>query len=124
MGAKNTPLRKSDQLLWAIVITLVIAGIGANYYFSEVAWALRFTGWIILVCGLLGLVATTIQGKKMWAFAKSAKIELLKVVWPQREEVIKITVVIAALVFAASIVLWGIDSVLLWAVGWLTGKLV
>ena len=124
MVAKNTSQQKSDQLVWALVVGLVIAGIGANYYFSEIAWALRLTGWIVLVCGLLGLVAATIQGKKMWTFAKSARMELLKVVWPQREEVVKITVVIAALVFAASIVLWGIDSVLLWAVSWLTGKLV
>lgn len=114
---------KTDKLLWILILILTAAGVFANYYFGELAWALRFTGWIILICVLLGLAALTVQGKKTWAFAKNARIELLKVVWPTREETTKITMVVAALVLVASIILWGIDSVLLWMVGWLTGVL-
>lgn len=124
MTATNVSHSKSDKLQWILISVLVLAGVVANYYFSEIAWALRLAGWIILVCILLGLVSTTVLGKSMWTFAKNARMELLKVVWPQRDEVIKITMVIAALVFATSIVLWSMDSVLLWAVSWLTGKLV
>lgn len=123
METTSTPRSKIDTLLWVLILVLTAAGVFANYYFGELAWASRFTGWIILICVLLGLAALTVQGKKTWAFAKNARIELLKVVWPTREETTKITMVVAALVLVASIILWGIDSILLWMVGWLTGIL-
>jgi len=119
----NTPRSKLDTLLWTLILVLIAAGAFANYYFSELVWALRFTGWIILICVLVGLAAATLQGKKTWDFAKNARIELFKVVWPTREETAKITMVVAALVLVTSIILWGIDSVLLRAVAWLTGAL-
>lgn len=124
METTSAPSQKLDKLLWLLVSILIAAGIFANYYFSEVVWSLRFTGWIFLICVLVGLVAITTQGKRLWVFTKEARIELLKVVWPKRDETVKITMVIAALVIAASIIMWGLDSVLLWAVGWLTKQLV
>jgi len=119
----NTPRSKLDTVLWTLILVLIAAGVFANYYFSELAGALRFTGWIFLVCVLVGLAVSTVRGKKFWVFAKDARIELFKVVWPTREETVKITMVVAALVLVASIILWGIDSVLLRAIAWLTGAL-
>ncbi|EKD94409.1 MAG: hypothetical protein ACD_26C00065G0007, partial [uncultured bacterium] len=52
------------------------------------------------------------------------RIELLKVVWPKREETVKITMVVAGLVVVTSIVLWCIDSVLLWGMRWLANSLI
>ena len=124
INTQNSKSSKLDTVLWVLILILVAVGAFANYYFSELAWALRFAGWIILTCALLGLTAITTQGKKVWIFAKSAKMELLKVVWPKRDETIKITMVIAALVLAMSIILWCIDSVLLWAVSLLTKFLI
>ena len=92
----------------------------ANYYFMESAWSLRFALWIILVCVLVGLAAFTTQGKRLWLFAKDARMELRKVIWPTRDETVKTTAVIAALVFVASIILWILDSLLLWIVSWFT----
>jgi preprotein translocase subunit SecE len=120
----NKPSSKSDTLMWVLILVLTAAGVFANYYFGEFAWALRFAGWIVLICVLVGLASTTVKGKKIWKFSKEARMELLKVVWPKRDEVIKITMVIAALVVATSVIMWGIDSVLLWAVSWLTGRLI
>jgi len=111
---------KLDALLWLLVLLLAASGVFANYYFSELAWSLRVTLGIVLVCGLFGLGILTTRGKKIWAFIKDAKMELHKVVWPTRDETVKTTAVVAALVFAMSVVLWCIDSVLLWAVSWLT----
>jgi preprotein translocase subunit SecE len=113
----------NDILLWLLVWCLLIGGIFANYYFGELSWALRFAGWILLVCALVGLVAITDKGKKLWKFAKDARIELLKVVWPKREETMKITMVIAIMVVATSMVLWGVDTILLWLVGLLVKAL-
>jgi preprotein translocase subunit SecE len=115
---------KLDTFLWILALILIATGVFANYYFNEVAWALRFVGWIFLIGAVFGLLAITVTGKSFLVFAKNARIELLKVVWPTRDEVVKITMVVAALVLVASVVLWGIDSVLLWLVGLLTKSLV
>ena len=47
-------------------------------------------------------------------------MELRKVVWPTRDETVKTTAVVAALVFVAAIVLWAMDSILLWVIKLLT----
>lgn len=119
--AKTTSGSKLNTVLWILVLVLAMAGIGANHYFSELAWSLRFASWIILVCVLLGLIILTSQGKKAWTFLKDAKMELRKVVWPTRDETIKTTLVVAVLVFVMSMVLWGIDSILLLIVSRITG---
>ena len=124
METTNKPYSKLDIVLWIMVLVLTAAGAFANYYFSEVEWALRFTGCIVLFCVLIGLAGLTTRGKQVWRFAKDAKIELLKVVWPKREETVKITMVVAAMVVVASIVLWCVDSILLWIIRWLTKSLI
>jgi preprotein translocase subunit SecE len=44
------------------------------------------------------------------------------VVWPTRQETIQTTLVIGAVVVVLALVLWFIDGILVWAVGWLTGQ--
>jgi preprotein translocase subunit SecE len=83
---------------------------------------LRFAGWIILTCVWLWIFYQTFIGKKLFAFAMEARVELRKVVWPNRQETVQTTMIIAALVIVMSLILWGIDSVLMMAVNWLSGQ--
>lgn len=117
---KTASNSKVNILVWGLVLILVMAGVVANHYYSALALSLRFALWIILVCILLGLTALTSQGKSAWAFIKDARMELRKVVWPTRDETVKTTIVVAALVFVMSMVLWGIDTVLLLIVSRIT----
>ncbi len=57
----------------------------------------------------------------MWKFAKQARIEMRKVVWPTRQDTVRATAIIALLVLVTALILWGMDSVLLWFIGLLTG---
>ncbi|MEC8716811.1 MAG: preprotein translocase subunit SecE, partial [Pseudomonadota bacterium] len=41
-----------------------------------------------------------------------ARVEIRKVVWPTREETTQTTLVVLALVFVMSLILWGLDSLL------------
>ena len=124
MQIMNTPNTIKDKMLMVAILVLAGVGVFINYHFTEMEWALRFTGCILLFCALIGLAALTSRGKKFWIFAKGARNELLKVVWPKREETIKITMVVAGLVLVASIILWCIDSVLLWVIRGLTKILI
>jgi len=45
----------------------------------------------------------------------------IKVVWPTRQEASQVTFLVVGVVLLMVFVLWGVDSVLMWAVSWLTG---
>lgn len=120
--ALPTKRSNKDIALWVLIVILVVGGIVANYYFATVAGAIRLAGWIVLACVLVLLFYQTIDGKKLFKFANEAKVELYKVVWPNRQETIHTTMIIAGLVIFMSIVLWGLDSVLLSAVNWLMAR--
>lgn len=112
---------KIDVLLWILIIVLVCVALAIDYYFSEITWSLRLAGWIILSCLLVFLVLKTSKGKQMWKFAKQARIEMRKVVWPTRQDTMRVTVIVALLVLATALILWGVDSILLWLIGLLAG---
>ena len=113
---------KLDKLFWALVIILVCAAIGVDYYFNAIPWPLRLAGWIILTCILFFIIYQTRQGKQVWQFVKEARIELRKVVWPTRQITIRTTAIVACLVIVTALIMWGIDSILLFVIGWLTGQ--
>ena len=54
-------------------------------------------------------------------FAKDARIEVRKVVWPSRQEVVRMTLVILAATAVVGLMLYLIDMVLVWAIGLVTG---
>jgi preprotein translocase subunit SecE len=110
-----------DGLKWGLIIVLIAAAVWANYYYlNQIDGALRLAGWIVLACIVVVIALQTKVGKKTWVFAKEARMELRKVVWPTRQETVQITLVIVGLVVIMALVLWGIDSILLWAVSLLT----
>jgi len=111
--------KKKDIFLWALVIFLFILGFSANYYFSDLVLPLRLAGWVVLALILVIISFQTVVGRRIWAFALDARMELRKVVWPTRQETTHITMIIAALVVAVALVIWGVDSILSWAIGWL-----
>ena len=111
-----------DLLKWIIVFLLVIGGIVANTYFSDVAWALRTAAGIVVLGVALFVALQTGVGHVFLIFAKGARTELRKVVWPTRQETIQTTLVVVAMVVFAALILWGLDTLFFWLVGWLTGQ--
>ncbi|HVV69476.1 MAG TPA: preprotein translocase subunit SecE [Gammaproteobacteria bacterium] len=110
-----------DSLKWILVVALVIAGVWANYYYSDIDWPIRLAGWIILACVALAIASQTAGGRRVWAFSKDARNELRKVVWPTRQETVQTTMIIVGMVVIMALILWGIDSALLAIVSRLTG---
>lgn len=120
LTTEQTPQR--GLLKWAGVIVLLIAGIVANAYFAQVAGAIRAIGWIVLLAACAAIAAMTAQGKAIIAFSKDARLELRKVVWPSRQETMQTTLMVLVLVIVMSLILWGIDTFLMWAIAWMTGQ--
>ena len=102
---------------------LLAAAIVAFYYFS-VRWALPLR-LAVLFAGLggsLALVYNTALGKLTWAYLVGARAELRKVVWPTRQESVQTTLLISLVVLIVALIMWGLDSALLFGVQQLTHR--
>jgi len=116
----QSKIPKTNLLWWVAIGLLIFIGLVLNNYYKDLAWALRLSGWIVLSCAVVFLFYLTREGKRLFNFAKEARIELNKVVWATRQETVHTTMIVVALVIVMSLILWGMDSILLWLVGWLT----
>ena len=112
--------KKTNILWWLLTLVLLTAGIVANHILSNVAWALRLAGWIILICIVIALLLQTTQGKAVLNLARASRNELRKVTWPTRQEAVRTTMLVVALVLATAMILWTVDTFLLWLIGFLT----
>ncbi|MDQ8039768.1 MAG: preprotein translocase subunit SecE [Rickettsiella sp.] len=121
---KNTKLEskapKKDIFLWLVIGVGFVLAISANYHFSQQALAIRLIAWIIGAIILAFIFFYTTQGQRFWSFSQAARAELRKVVWPTRQETVRTTLLVMAMVVLAGLFLWAVDSFLLWAVAFLT----
>jgi preprotein translocase subunit SecE len=103
-------------------VLLVIAGIAAFYYFSEVSVLYRVIGLLVLAIIVIGLLLTTNLGRNTLSFFLESKQEVRKIVWPSREETTRTTMLVFAMVFTVGLILWVLDMALFWGVQHLTGQ--
>jgi preprotein translocase subunit SecE len=122
LGQDEANQPRLNGLKWTIVFFLVIGGIVANTYFHNIAWALRAAAGIVVFALAVFVALQTSVGRLFWSFAKGARVELRKVVWPTRQETIQTTLVVVGMVVIAALVLWGLDTLFFSLVGWLTGQ--
>jgi len=110
-----------DAAKLAAGVVIVAAGVAGFYLLGSQPIWLR---WIIVLAALvLGVLVglQSYQGKTLWAFVQSARIELRKVVWPNRQETMQVTIVVFVMVLALGLFFWGLDTVLGLLTRWLTG---
>ena len=121
-GKSNNEKQPLNIILWGATVVLVVIALWANYHFSQIALPLRMIGWLCVIGIGLGFVVLTSQGRRAIGQLSDARSELRKVVWPTRQEVVQMTFMVIAFVAVMSLILWGLDSVLLYVVGLLTGQ--
>ena len=116
---QNIRMSFRELLNWLAVAVITIAAFFGTYYFhfSSPIKAVIWIGWFVLTV-TLGFFTT--KGQEIFLFSKEAKIELQKVVWPNRQETVQTTTIVMAMVAITGFVLWGIDSGMMWAIGKIT----
>jgi len=125
MGLKLVTDEKTSQLdwfKWLIAIALLLAGLIGNHYYSEVSMLLRTLVWFGVLAVAAFVASKTQKGKWVVEFFRNSRAELRKVIWPTRDETMQTTLVVAVMVIILALFLWGVDGVLVWLVGWLTGQ--
>jgi preprotein translocase subunit SecE len=119
VAAENT---RFDGFKWGLVLLLIIAGVAGNFFYGTYPLVWRVLAELALAAVAAAVAFQTSKGKQAWDFIQEARMELRKVVWPTRQETIQITFVVTLMILAMSVILWGIDTVLLKLMAWLTGS--
>ncbi len=118
-STSNTP---ANLIKWVFVVALLVAAFAANTHYASQPLSLRLIGWLAIAIAAGFVALQTSQGSALLGFGKQAQAEMRKVVWPTRPEVVQTTFIVIAMVLVIGVMLWGIDTFLLWAIGLLTGQ--
>ena len=106
----------ADMAKLAMAVLLLIAGIVGYYLLGS------WTGWARLgvvgagVVAAIALIAFTAFGRSVREYLSESRFELRKVVWPTRDETLRTTLVVIAVVIILSLLLGLIDVILKWVV--------
>ncbi|KAA8669127.1 preprotein translocase subunit SecE [Vibrio gigantis] len=111
----------ADTMKWIVAFVLLAAAVVGNYLYGELSVVIRAAGVVVLIAAALGVAATTTKGKAAIDFAKESRMEIRKVVWPTRQETMQTTLIVLAVCIVMSLVLWGIDGIMVRLVSLATG---
>ncbi|KMK52523.1 preprotein translocase subunit SecE [[Actinobacillus] muris] len=107
--------------LWAVSLALFATAVIGNTYFStHFALIVRVLLLVVLIIAAVGLAAITNQGQKAIGFIKDSRQELRKIIWPTRQETTQTTLIVAAMCVLVALALWGIDSLIVTVINFLT----
>ena len=98
---------------------ILAGGIAAFYMLPDLPIWLR---WIIVLAALvLGMLVglQSAPGKTFWGFVQSSRTELRKVVWPDRQETLQVTLVVFVMLIVLALFFWALDSLLGFITRWL-----
>jgi len=101
-----------DWFKWIFVTLIVAGGVFGNWYYQDQSLLYRVIALLALVAVAALVSFQTNQGKALWTLIKESRIEIRRVVWPNRQETTQTTFIVVMLVLVFSMVLWGLDSLL------------
>ncbi|AHG20521.1 preprotein translocase subunit SecE [Chania multitudinisentens RB-25] len=113
--------RSLEMAKWFIVAVLLVVAIVGNYYYRDFSLPLRALAVVLVIVVAGGVALMTTKGKATVAFAREARTEVRKVIWPTRQETLHTTLIVAAVTAVMSLILWGLDGILVRLVSFITG---
>jgi len=105
-----------DTVKLILTPIFVVAGVIAFYYFSELQLLYRVLMLVSIIAAAVGICFTTAKGRSVWGFALESKQEFNRIVWPTRDEAVRTTLLVIAMVVVVGFVLWLLDMFLFWGV--------
>jgi len=103
-----------DILKLLMAAGLLVGGIFGYYWYLE--WMLPLRVLLVLggLAASIGIVATSTQGHRIWAFIQGSRIEIRKVIWPTKQETTQTAIAVFIFTLVMALFFWGLDSGLLW----------
>lgn len=111
-----------NGLRWLLAFLSLGGAVYANHILVDESILIRVAVILVLVAVGFAIAISTTKGKAGLAFAKESRIEARKVVWPTRAETVQTSMIIMVAVIIMSLLLWGVDAVLVNIVNFLTVK--
>lgn len=104
----------SDKFKVILALLLVSAGFALFYALPTMPIAWRILAIMIaLLFGIL-VMSQSNAGKALLSYVKSSIEEGRKVVWPTRQESLRLTLLVFVFILLLSLFMWLIDSLLFW----------
>ncbi|MDN7126238.1 preprotein translocase subunit SecE [Pseudidiomarina terrestris] len=121
-ATSETQSSSFDSIKWIIAIALLAAAVVGNYYYGETVSVLYRAIAVVVLVAVAGIVAgMTGKGRRFRSFAKESRTEVRRVVWPSRQEATQTTIIVVIATAIVSLILWGMDAILVRVVGFFTG---
>ncbi|MEN1973131.1 preprotein translocase subunit SecE [Luteimonas sp. MJ204] len=113
----------ADIAKYVAASLLLLGGLVAFYWFDG-QWPtpLRVLAVVAGVAAALVVFLTSAKGVQMRGFLSEARFELRKVVWPTRQEAMRMSWVVMLVVVIISLLLAGFDLVIQWLIRLLLGN--
>ena len=111
-----------DIAKYAVAILLAVGGVVAFYWFEN-QWsnAVRVLAVVAGLAAALVVFLNTAKGLQTREFLSESRFELRKVVWPTRQEALRMTWIVMIVVVIISLMLAGFDFIIQWAIRLLLG---
>jgi preprotein translocase subunit SecE len=120
-STENQPSGSLDSLKWVVIFLILVGAVVGNYVYGEQSVLIRAIA-VVFAIAIAGLIAMqTEKGRTAVEFAKESRTEVRKVVWPTRQEAVQTTGIVLVATLIMAFLLWGLDSLLFWVVGFITG---
>ncbi|MEX0604369.1 MAG: preprotein translocase subunit SecE [Marinobacter sp.] len=101
-----------DVVKWLVVFALVAVGVVGNQYFGAESVLYRVLALVAIALVATFVALQTDRGRRFATLLKEARVEIRKVVWPTRPELIQTTVIVVVFVLVVALLLWGMDSLI------------
>ena len=88
----------TDWFKWIVVAVIVAGGVFGNWYYQDQSLLYRVLALLALAAVAALLSFQTNQGKALWALIKESRVEIRRVVWPNRQETTQTTFIVVLLV--------------------------
>jgi preprotein translocase subunit SecE len=111
-----------DKVKVFLAIAILVAGVAGYYIYESAPTVLRVAGVVFSLAVAIAVFMTSDVGRELWRFIQGSRVELRKVVWPNRQETVQTTLVIIFFVVIMGIFFWLLDMFLMWATRLLTGQ--
>ena len=104
----------ADTLLLFTSVIMLLAGIGAYYYYQDMAnTPIRVAGLIVVTLLASWVAAQSQKGSMFFRFLKESDIERRKVVWPSHQETVQTSLMVIVVTIIISLFLASVD----WMIG-------
>jgi preprotein translocase subunit SecE len=114
-GSRLDPAKLTAALI------IITAAVGAFYYYADQPLLYRVLGIVVAGAVSITIALQTERGRRLIEFFQEALVEVRKVFWPSRQETVRTTLAVLAMVLVVALFLWLLDSLLGWIMRLVTG---